>query len=91
VRFAETMPMSTYLVAFVVGPFELTEPTDVDGVPLRVAAVPGKSHLTGYAIEAGSHALRFFSQYFELPYPATRSITWRSPTSPSAPWRISVA
>ena len=71
-RFAETMPMSTYLVAFVIGPFELTKPTDVDGVPLRVAAVPGKSHLTGYAIEAGSHALRFFSQYFELRYPADK-------------------
>ena len=45
---------------------------DVDGVPLRVAAVPGKSHLTGFAVEAGSHALRFFSQYFELPYPADK-------------------
>ena len=72
VRFNETMVMSTYLVAFVVGPFELGPATNVDGVPLRVAAVPGKSHLTGFATEAGSHALRFFSQYFELPYPADK-------------------
>ena len=28
----------TYLVAFVVGPLEVTEPVDVDGVPLRVVA-----------------------------------------------------
>ena len=33
VRFAPTMVMSTYLVAFVVGPLEATEPVDVDGVP----------------------------------------------------------
>jgi puromycin-sensitive aminopeptidase len=70
VRFGETMIMSTYLVAFVVGRFELTPPADVDGVPLRVAAVPGKRHLTGFALEAGSHSLRFLARYFEIPYPA---------------------
>ncbi len=72
VRFNDTMLMSTYLVAFVVGPFELTPPVEVDGVPLRVAAAPGKSHLTGFAVEVGSHALRFLSQYFELAYPADK-------------------
>jgi len=72
VRFADTMLVSTYLVAFVVGPFQLTTPEVVDGVPLRVAAVPGKSHLTGYAVETGSHALRFLSHYFGLPYPADK-------------------
>lgn len=69
VRFAETMPMSTYLVAFVVGPFEVSEATDVDGVPLRVAAPPGRAALTAYATETGVHALRFLSWYFDLPYP----------------------
>jgi puromycin-sensitive aminopeptidase len=72
VRFRETMVMSTYLVAFVVGPFDLTGADDVDGVPQRVAAVPGKLSLTGYARESGAHALRFLSQYFELPYPADK-------------------
>ena len=72
VQFQETMIMSTYLVAFVVGSFELTERQLVEGVPLRVAAAPGKSHLTGFAVEAGSHALRFFSDYFEIPYPADK-------------------
>ena len=47
VRFADTMVMSTYLVAFVVGPLEATETVDVDGIPLRVVHVPGKGHLTG--------------------------------------------
>jgi len=72
VAFAETIAMSTYLVAFIVGPFELTDPVSVDGVDLRVAAAPGKAHLAGFAAEAGSHALRFLSQYFELPYPADK-------------------
>jgi puromycin-sensitive aminopeptidase len=72
VTFRPTMLMSTYLVAFVVGPFELTPPDVVDGVPLRVASAPGKSHLTGFAVEAGSHALRFLSQYFGIPYPSDK-------------------
>jgi puromycin-sensitive aminopeptidase len=70
VRFGDTMPMSTYLVAFVVGPLEATEPVDVDGVPLRVIHQPGKGHLTGFALEVGAFCLRFFSDYYGIPYPA---------------------
>jgi puromycin-sensitive aminopeptidase len=72
VRFADTMPMSTYLVAFVVGPLELTDPIDVDGVPLRIAHVPGKDHFTTFALEVGAHALRFFSRWFGIPYPSDK-------------------
>jgi puromycin-sensitive aminopeptidase len=72
IRFADTMVMSTYLVAFVVGPFAATDPLDVDGVPLRIVAPYGKESLTGFAIEVGSHALRFLSRYFELPYPGDK-------------------
>ncbi len=69
VNFAETMVMSTYLVAFVIGPFELTPTLDVGGVPLRIAAVSGRSHLTSFAEEAASHALEFLADYFDIPYP----------------------
>jgi puromycin-sensitive aminopeptidase len=72
VTFADTIPMSTYLVAFVVGPFELTDPVDVGGVPLRIACAPGKRHLTGFAAEAGTFALRFLEEYFEIPYPSDK-------------------
>jgi puromycin-sensitive aminopeptidase len=72
VRFAPTMKMSTYLVAFVVGPFVCTDAIDVDGVPLRVACVPGKLHLTDFALECGAHALRYFTGYFGLPYPGDK-------------------
>jgi puromycin-sensitive aminopeptidase len=72
VEFADTIPMSTYLVAFVVGPLEATEPVDVDGTALRVVHTAGKAHLTGFAIEAARHALRFYSDYFAQPYPGDK-------------------
>ena len=72
IRFADTIPMSTYLVAFVVGPLEATEPVDVDGVPLRVVHVPGKGHLAPYSLEVGAFCLRLFSEYYGIPYPGDK-------------------
>jgi len=72
VHFSPTMVMSTYLVAFVVGPLEHTDPVDVDGVPLRVVHPLGKGHLTTFALDVGAHALRFFADYFGLPYPGEK-------------------
>jgi len=70
--FEDTMVMSTYLVAFIVGPFEATAPVDVDGVPLRIVHPIGKGHLTDYALEAGAFALKFFSDYYGIPYPGQK-------------------
>src|ERR687898_913808 len=64
VRFADTMPMSTYLVAFVVGPLVATDPVDVDGKPLRVVCPMGKEHLAQYALEVGAFALGYFTDWF---------------------------
>jgi puromycin-sensitive aminopeptidase len=72
IGFADTVPMSTYLVAFVVGPLDATEPVDVDGVPLRVVHVPGKGHLAPYALEIGSFCLRLFREYYGIPYPGQK-------------------
>lgn len=72
IAFTPTMKMSTYLVAFVVGPFEHTPALDVDGVPLRIVYPIGKSHLTDLALEAGAFALRFFSEYFDIAYPGDK-------------------
>ncbi len=72
VRFADTMVMSTYIVAFVVGPLEATDPVDVDGVPFRVIAPIGKGHLTDFAIEAGVFCLRWLSDYYGIPYPGDK-------------------
>ncbi len=71
-RFAPTLPMSTYIVAVVIGPFELGETNYVDGIPLRIGSVPGRSALRGVAEEAAAHALSFLSSYFSMPYPADK-------------------
>lgn len=72
ISFAPTMKMSTYLVAFVAGPIEITDPVDVDGTPLRIVHVPGKGPLTEFALDAGAFALRYFADYFALPYPGDK-------------------
>jgi len=72
VHFADTMTMSTYLVALVVGRLEATEPVDVDGIPVRVVHVPGRGELTGFALEVAAQALRFFTTWFGLPYPGLK-------------------
>ena len=72
VRFADTMPMSTYLVAFVVGPLVATDPVMVDGKPLRVVCPVGKEHLADYALEVGAFALRWFSEWFDIVYPGDK-------------------
>ncbi|MGH1503941.1 MAG: M1 family metallopeptidase, partial [Acidimicrobiales bacterium] len=80
-EFATTMKMSTYLVAFVIGPLEITDTVDVDGVPLRVVHVPGRGSrsgedseidLTSFALECGAFGLRYFSDYFGIPYPGDK-------------------
>ncbi len=72
VRFADTITMSSYLVACIVGPLEATAPIDVDGVPVRIVHVPGRAHLTQHALDAAAHALGYFSAYFGLPYPGDK-------------------
>jgi puromycin-sensitive aminopeptidase len=69
VTFADTMTMSTYLVAFVVGPLEATEPLDVAGTPTRLVYPRGKGHLTSFGAEVADYSLRYLADYFDLPYP----------------------
>lgn len=72
VRYATTMKMSTYLVAFVVGPLEATDPVDVDGVPLRVITPVGQRHLTDFALEVGAFSLRYLADWYAIPYPGDK-------------------
>ena len=72
VVFADTIKMSTYLVAFIVGEFESSDPAMVDHAPLRVWAVPGKKRLGGFAIDIGKFSLEHFSRYYAIPYPGDK-------------------
>jgi puromycin-sensitive aminopeptidase len=72
VRFADTMVMSSYLVAFVVGPLEATAWHDADGIPVRIVHVPGKGDLTGFGIEVATFCLSWFQEYYGIPYPSDK-------------------
>jgi puromycin-sensitive aminopeptidase len=72
VHFADTIRMSTYLVAFVVGELEATEAVMVGPTPLRVWSVPGKRHLARFALDIGAYSLDFFERYYGLPYPGDK-------------------
>ncbi len=39
------------------------------GAPLRVACPPGKKHLTPYALDVAEACLRWFTDYYAIPYP----------------------
>ncbi len=72
VKFADTVRMSSYLVALVVGPLTMTTPKQVGEVPVRIAARESLSHLTEMAEEAAVGTLQFFEEYFGIPYPGDK-------------------
>ncbi len=71
VVFKETIVMSTYLVAFIVGEFVATKPVDA-GTPLRIVHVPGKEALTNWAGQIGAFSLKYFAGYYGLKYPGDK-------------------
>ena len=58
VQFEDTIRMSTYLVAFIVGPLEPSETRMAGHTPLRIWSVPGKQHLTTFGLEITAFSLR---------------------------------
>jgi puromycin-sensitive aminopeptidase len=67
VEFAETMKMSTYLAAFVVGPLVPTSPQIINGVRITIWLVPGRT--SAGAMEAACYALDYYEKYFGVRYP----------------------
>jgi puromycin-sensitive aminopeptidase len=72
VRFADTIKMPTYLVAFVVGELEHTEPTPVGPTPVSIWCVPGKRRLAAFGQEIAVASLKYFEDYYGLPYPGDK-------------------
>lgn len=72
VTFADTMSMSTYLVAFIVGELEVTEARVVNGTPIRIVHVPGKGHLAKFGMDVGAFALEFLEGYYDIDYPGDK-------------------
>jgi aminopeptidase N len=69
--FESSWPMSTYQVAFMVGPFEI-----VDGgtagrakTPVRFVLPPGHTEELAWARQATPRAVALLEDYFDMPYP----------------------
>ncbi|MBI1786576.1 MAG: M1 family metallopeptidase [Acidobacteria bacterium] len=71
VKFAETKPLPSYLVAFAVGPFDIVEAGKAGkkNTVVRILTPRGRAAEAGYAAEATPHILRLLEEYFAIPYP----------------------
>jgi aminopeptidase N len=68
VHFGATPPMSSYLNVFVAGELELIE-SRIGPTQVRVIATKGKAELGRYALEVSARILRYYNDYFGVPYP----------------------
>ena len=68
IQFATSPQMSTYLVALAVGDFECNEGS-ADNIPIRVCGTPDKKPLGTAALRYASEILKFYNQYYGIPYP----------------------
>jgi|CXWL01.1.fsa_nt_gi aminopeptidase N len=66
--FSDTPSMASYLLFLAVGDFERVT-RDVDGVELGVVVRRGQTARTHEALAAGEQSLRYFTEYFAIPYP----------------------
>jgi puromycin-sensitive aminopeptidase len=69
VVFAQTPPLSTYLLALAVGELVASEPVHCGETEIRIWHVPGKESLTAFSLEAARETLARLETYFDLPYP----------------------
>jgi aminopeptidase N len=68
VSFAPTPVMASYLNVFCAGEFDAIE-SEVEGVKLRIIATKGKAESGRYALESTAKILRYYNDYFGIPYP----------------------
>jgi alanyl aminopeptidase len=70
VRFAESKPMPSYLVAFAVGPWEVVDAgKSPGGVPMRIVVPRGRSADAAFAAAETAPILAILEDYFGTPYP----------------------
>lgn len=71
VRFAQTPPLSSYLVAVAVGPYEVIDLGKIGRrhTPVRLFTAQGKTNQAAFASQAIPELLRRLEAYYDLPYP----------------------
>ena len=67
VRFATTPSMASYLFSVAVGVFDALE-DEQDGVKLRILTAKGKREQGAFAMQATKQVLRYYADYFGVPY-----------------------
>ena len=68
--FRETPKISSYLVAFTVGPYEFTEVAKTpSGIPVRVCLPPGLAAQGIYARDSHVRSVEWLQTYTAIPYP----------------------
>ncbi|XP_057611735.1 leucyl-cystinyl aminopeptidase [Chionomys nivalis] len=67
-EFSESVKMSTYLVAFIVGEMRNLS-RDVNGTLVSIYAVPEKIDQVHHALDTTVKLLEFYQNYFEIQYP----------------------
>lgn len=66
----ETSPkMSTYLLAWAVGEFDVVRAVTKHGVKINIYSPPGRAEQGRFALDAGVRALDFYDDFFGVPYP----------------------
>jgi puromycin-sensitive aminopeptidase len=68
IRFAETPPLPTYLVALVLGRIEAHPQVGVRSIPVRTWAQAAKLPLTGFGQDVAVEVLPRLEDYFGVPY-----------------------
>jgi len=70
VRFAETPPLPSYLVAFAIGPFDFVDAGKTRaGGPIRIVVPRGHTKEVAYPAQATRPLLELLEDYFGIPYP----------------------
>lgn len=68
-EFEVTPKMSSYLLAFVIGPLEYIESTFDGGRRMRVYTFPGKKEQGRFALDVACKSVVYFEKYFGIDYP----------------------
>lgn len=69
VRFETTPPLSTYLLAVAVGPFEASPALHAGTTEIRVHTLPGRQPLASFARGAAAESLERLERWFDMPHP----------------------
>ncbi|KAF5299259.1 hypothetical protein FQA39_LY02432 [Lamprigera yunnana] len=68
--YEETLPVSTYLIAFIVSDFEYREsPPTKNNVTFKIFAKGGAINQVEFAKELGPRVLEYYENYFNISYP----------------------